>query len=105
VVGAIHEKDMPVILTTAEERETSLTAPWAEAKKLQRPLSDGSLVIKSTQPLGLTRPVWHSAKAIHYGRQNLRRSSSSLNYRNDPGPFASPSINGAVPRARTPPNP
>ena len=52
VVGAIHEKAMPVILTTAEERELWLTAPWAEAKKLQRPLPDGSLMIKSRQPLG-----------------------------------------------------
>jgi putative SOS response-associated peptidase YedK len=44
-VGAIHLKAMPVVLTTADEIETWLTAPADEALKLQRPLSDGSLTI------------------------------------------------------------
>jgi putative SOS response-associated peptidase YedK len=44
-VGAIHPKAMPVILATAEEIETWMTAPAAEALKLQRPLPDGALKI------------------------------------------------------------
>jgi putative SOS response-associated peptidase YedK len=44
-VGAIHPKAMPVILTTAEEIETWMTATAPEALKLQRPLPDGALRI------------------------------------------------------------
>jgi putative SOS response-associated peptidase YedK len=42
-VAPIHPKAMPVILRTAEECETWLSAPWAEAKALQRPIPDGVL--------------------------------------------------------------
>lgn len=45
VVGPIHPKAMPVILTTSNEIETWLTAPPEEALKLQRPLADGTLKI------------------------------------------------------------
>jgi putative SOS response-associated peptidase YedK len=44
-VGAIHPKAMPVILTTQDEIDLWLTAPAAEALKLQRPLPDGALGI------------------------------------------------------------
>lgn len=44
-VGAIHPNAMPVILTTEEERDVWLCAPWTEAKALQRPLPDGALSI------------------------------------------------------------
>ena len=44
-VGAVHPKAMPVILTEAQDLETWLAAPWPEATRLQRPLTDGSLRI------------------------------------------------------------
>ena len=45
VVEPIHPKAMPVILTTAEEREAWLGAPVAEALALQRPLPNSALQV------------------------------------------------------------
>ncbi|AHI24925.1 hypothetical protein BGC31_00305 [Komagataeibacter xylinus] len=42
-VGAVHPKAMPVILTQPDELERWMTAPVAEALRLQRPLLDGVL--------------------------------------------------------------
>jgi len=55
VVGPIHPKAMPVVLTTPEEYETWLTASAEVALKLQRPLSNDMLKIvaegaRSDQP-------------------------------------------------------
>jgi putative SOS response-associated peptidase YedK len=45
MVGAIHPKAMPVILTTREEIDSWMSAPTNGALKLQRPLADDVLMI------------------------------------------------------------
>jgi putative SOS response-associated peptidase YedK len=45
IVGAIHPKAMPAILTTQDEIDIWMTAPIGEALKLQRPLADDALMI------------------------------------------------------------
>lgn len=55
IVSPIHQKAMPAILTTPEEVDTWLAAPWNEARHLQRPLPDNMLVIVPPQQKPGTR--------------------------------------------------
>jgi hypothetical protein len=44
-IAIVHPQAMPVILTTEEEFDIWLRAPWSEASALQRPQPNGSLRI------------------------------------------------------------
>ena len=47
VVGPIHPKAMPVLLTTPDEMDTWMEAPLEIARELQRPLPDSAMLIVS----------------------------------------------------------
>ncbi|WP_245441630.1 SOS response-associated peptidase family protein [Rhizobium vallis] len=49
VVEPVHQKAMPAILANSDEIETWLTAPWEEARQLQRPLREDQLILVPTE--------------------------------------------------------
>jgi hypothetical protein len=105
-VGAVHPKAMPVILRTAEHMDTWLTAPTAEALKLQRPLPDGALPIlaggqKQTlpPPSGARRPqpaIW----PMQFGLQLVVGVQGLADDEGDPGRPADAQFAARSTRAR-----
>jgi putative SOS response-associated peptidase YedK len=79
-VGAVHPKDMPVILRTADEIEAWLTQPAEEALKLQRPLLDGGCASSPAARRKTVRQHEFTARSVRQSVSHHRpRITSGLN--------------------------
>ncbi len=84
IVGPIHYKAMPVVLRPGDEVEIWLSAPWEEAKHLQRPLPDAELTVltmcrqdslrarSSMKPASNTDPNRDKEKAPPWGKSGAQ---------------------------------